>query len=167
MSNCCDCTLITKQDFNGRVDIPDNISAIKLNIAIRETKILIKRYICSELWDELCNQVQDGDLSDENEELLCFIKDIWVRYAFAELLFNHTVSITKENVVRKYTDESENVSFEAVEKQSRHWQMLASNYIEPMKDFLKRNEYINPLYSSNCGGCKDTKNKGVIGFGIA
>ena len=170
MPNCCDCNLITQSDFFGIVDIPTNIDNVKLNIAIRETKINVKRYICPELWDELCQQIEDDELTALNEGLLCKIKDVWIRYAYAELLENNTITLTTDGVVRKFSDESEQVSFDNATKHANKWRMFGNNYIIELKKYLSDNKDANELYMNChclCGGSKlNESNKTPFG-GIA
>ena len=170
MSSCCDCNLITQTDFFGIVDIPTNIDSVKLNIAIRETKINVKRYICPELWDELCQQIADEELTELNEGLLCKIKDVWIRYAYAELLENNTITLTTDGVVRKFSDESEQVSFDNATKHANKWRMFGNNYIKELKQYLSDNKDANELYMNChclCGGSKlNESNKTPFG-GIA
>ena len=167
MSNCCDCILITQSDFFGIVDIPTNIAPIKLNIAIRETKINVQRYICPELWDELCQQIEDDELTPLNEGLLCKIKDVWIRYAYAELLENNTITLTTDGVVRKFSDESEQVGFDNATKHANKWRMFGNNYVKELKKYLEDNKDENALYMEChclCGGGKKSDN-GMVQFG--
>lgn len=152
MPNCCDCYFIEVQDFYGRTNLSENVDATNISIAIRETQIkYIKPLLCESLYDELCTQINDESLSAINAELMCYIKDIHVRYAFADFLRIQPIRITKESVVRKVTDESEFVSFEENANLAKWWRDQASNYIKPMRDFLKDNEASNALY----GDCTD------------
>lgn len=163
---CCKCQLISQSDFAGIVDLPENISSRKVNVAIRETKFLIRKYICADLYDELCQQIEDDELTTENEELLCLIKEIWVRYAYAELFTQTTMKLSAENVVRKTSDESELVSFSEAEKMANDWRMKALNYVNDMLDFLKNNVSLNSLYANDCRSCEeDVSNEYGITYG--
>lgn len=158
MGSCCDCNLITQKDFFGVVDIPTNIDSVKLNIAIRETKINVKKYICPELWDELCQQIEDEELTTLNEGLLCKIKDVWIRFAYAELLENNTITLTSDSVVRKFADESESVGFDTATKHANKWRMFGKNYVSELKKYLKDNKDENDLYMAChclCGGQRE------------
>ncbi len=155
MSNCCDCILITQSDFFGVVDIPENIDQLKLNIAIRETKVNVKKYICSELWNELCQQIEDNELTELNEGLLCKIKAVWIRYAYAELLENNGITLTQDSVVRKFADESDPAPSEAIYKHANKWRMFGNNYVSELKKYLKDNKDANDLYMSCYCLCND------------
>lgn len=160
---CCKCNLISFSDFGSRVNVPENIELRKVNIAINETKYLIKKYICPDLYDELCQQIEDDELTPLNEELLCLIKDVWVRYAYAELFTQGTMTLTKENVSRKTSDESELVSFSEAEKMANDWRMKAQNYINEMLVYMQNNESENSLYSRDCAACGDKDQDSGLG----
>lgn len=156
MPNCCDCYFIEVQDFYGRTNLSENVDATNISIAIRETQIkYIKPLLCESLYDELCTQINDESLSAINAELMCYIKDIHVRYAFADFLRIQPIRITKESVVRKVTDESEFVSFEENANLAKWWRDQASNYIRPMRKFMEDNVSSNVLYG-DCTDCSDT-----------
>lgn len=163
--NCCDCNLITQADFKGVVSIPANIDGEKLNISIRESKAYVKKYICDDLWNELCQQIEDNELTTLNEILLCKLKDIWVRYAYAELLENNCIQLTTAGVVRKISDESENVSFDNASKYANKWRMYGKNYVHYLKEFLKENKDENPLYTECYCLCGGKVNDNSVQFG--
>jgi len=95
---------------------------------------------------------------------MCYIKDIHVRYAFADFLRIQPIRITKESVVRKVSNESEFVSFEENANLSKWWRDQASNYIRPMRKFMEDNESINPLYKP-CSDC-ETQDDDDMDWGI-
>ena len=164
---CCKCQLINMSDFVSRVALPESIDGKKVNIAIQETRFIIEKYICDDLYNELCDQIDADDLSPLNEELLCMIKDIWVRYAYGELYSLNVMTLSKENVVRKFSEASEPVSFSEAEKMANYWRMKAENYISTMVKFLKDNEAENVLYQG-CNNCdNDDKRSGTSFWGIA
>ena len=154
MPNCCDCYFIEVADFYGRTNLSENVDATNISIAIREAQIkYIKPLLCEDLYDELCTQIDSESLSAINEELMCYIKDIHVRYAFADFLRIQPIRITKESVVRKVTDESEFVSFEENANLAKWWRDQASNYIRPMRKFMEDNISSNALYG-DCTDCE-------------
>lgn len=164
---CCKCNFINASDFQSRVAMPESMSNHKVNIAIQETRFIIEKYICDDLWSELCDQIADDELTPLNDALLCLIKDIWVRYAYGELYSLNTMTLSKENVVRKFSEQSEPVSFSEAEKMANYWRMKAENYIFTMVKYLKDNEAENPLYAS-CNKCgNDDANAGTSFWGIA
>lgn len=164
---CCKCNFITQSDFQSRVALPESISNHKVNIAIQETRFIIEKYICNDLWDELCTQIEDEALTELNDALLCLIKDIWVRYAYGELYSLNVMTLSKENVVRKFSEQSEPVSFSEAEKMANYWRMKAENYIYTMIKFLKDNEAENALYAS-CNTCENKDvNSSTSYWGIA
>jgi hypothetical protein len=153
MANCCNTNFIEIQDFYGITNLSENVDATNLAIAIRETQIkYIKPLFCTELYDELVTQVDSYSLSTINAELMCYIKDIQVRYAFADFLRIQPIRITKESVVRKVSNESEFVSFEENANLAKWWRDQASNYIKPLRDFMDDNVDLNPLYK-DCTDC--------------
>lgn len=154
--SCCNCEFITIEDFYGRTNLSENVDATNLAIAIRETQIkYIKPLFCEALYEQLCEQVGDETLSAINAELMCYIKDIQVRYAFADFLRIQPIRITKESVVRKVSNESEFVSFEENANLAKWWRDQASNYIEPLRKFMKDNLTSNPLFD-DCSDCEHT-----------
>ena len=158
---CCSCQFITQTDFYGIVPLSRNIESEDIEIAIKNTQITyINQLLCQDLFDELCQQITDEDISIANEELLCYLRKVHVCYAFGDFLFFHPVQVTKESVVRKVTDESEFVDFDTNEKQASYWRQIAKNYAREMFEWLKLNENLNPLYDqASCNNCDNTKNK--------
>lgn len=165
---CCQCNFINRSDFQTfDLELPENISERKVNSAIRETRFIILKYICPDLWDELCEQIEDDDLTPENEGLLCLIKGIWTRYAFGELYSMNVMQLSKENVVRKFSDQSEAVSFSEAEKMANYWRFKAENFISDLLKYLKDNESENDLYKQ-CNICGNSDSKaGTSYWGIA
>ena len=157
---CCNCQFITQTDFYGIVPLSRNIESEDIEIAIKNTQITyINQLLCQDLFDELCQQITDEDISIANEELLCYLRKVHVCYAFGDFLFFHPVQVTKESVVRKVTDESEFVDFDTNEKQASYWRQIAKNYAREMFEWLKLNENLNPLYDqASCNNCDNTKN---------
>lgn len=154
MANCCNTNFIEIQDFYGITNLSENVDATNLAIAIRETQIkYIKPLFCTELYDELTSQIDSDSLSTINAELMYYIKDIQVRYAFADFLRIQPIRITKESVVRKVSNESEFVSFEENANLAKWWRDQASNYIKPLRDFMDLNVSVNPLYRG-CDSCE-------------
>ena len=154
MANCCNTNFIEISDFYGITNLSENVDATNLAIAIRETQIkYIKPLFCTELYDELVTQVDSDSLSTINAELMCYIKDIQVRYAFADFLRIQPIRITKESVVRKVTNESEFVSFEENANLAKWGRDQASNYIRPMRKFMEDNVASNALYG-DCSDCE-------------
>lgn len=158
MELCCPCNFIKIEDFYPRVPLSENVESGNILIAIAETQQkYIRPIFCPDLYEELCAQIQAETLSDANEQLLCYIRDIHVRYAFADFIFLQPVRITKESIVRKVSDESEFVDFEVIEKYSQFWRMQAQNYIKPMTDWMDDNTALNPLFDRTaCSDCKDS-----------
>jgi hypothetical protein len=112
--------------------------------------------LCQALYDELCLQIADGDLTPANEDLLCYLKKVHVCYAYADLLFFHSVQVTKESVVRKFTEESEFIDFDTNEKQANYWRNMAKNYANEMFEWLELNIDLNPLFDQkDCNECID------------
>lgn len=141
MSSCCPCIFIQPSDFYSIVNLSQTVEGASLDIAIRETQVkYIEPLLCEDLYDELCVQIAEDSLTELNEELLCKIKEVHVRYAFADFIFLHPLRITKESIVRKVSDESEFVSSEENAKLSQYWRMQAANYVSKLKEFLKDNE---------------------------
>lgn len=162
--SCCNCNFITIDDFYSRTNIAQNVDEINLAIAIRESQIkYIKPLLCEGLYEELCEQIDSDTLTALNAELLCYVKDIQVRYAFSDFLFLQPIRITKESVVRKVSNESEFVPFENIQQVGNWWKSQAENYIVPLRKFLKDNESLNPLY----GGCDECEEESDdLSFGI-
>jgi hypothetical protein len=161
--SCCVCNLITPADFAGRVPMPDTIDNTTVNMAINETRIKLEQYLCPDLWAELCEQIEGDTLTNVNAELVCYIKDIWVRLAFAELFYLKAVQMTQSGIVRKFSNESENASEAAIAAVSKKWVGYAMNYVDSMRQFLKKNIAENPLFASDCGGCEAVR-KSVVGY---
>jgi hypothetical protein len=92
------------------------------------------------------------------------MKDSHVRYADSDFLFLQINTVTKENVVRKESDESSFVDADSIYKLSQWWRMKAQNYIDDMKEFLKDNVDGNPLYANDCNDCGDEINNDDWGF---
>lgn len=166
MADCCPCDFIQVGDFQGRVPMPENVNADDIMLYVRDTQIsVIKSLFCKELYDELCAQVGEDTVSEENEQLMCFIRDIHVRYAFADFLFNHPYRITASGVVRKVADESEFISFSDIEKLVKEWRSKAQNYIDQMYDWMKANTDLNPLFDRGaCGDCEAETVNNDFGF---
>lgn len=143
-------------DFYGRVPMPNNVDEMNIDIAIQETqKKYIEPLFCDALFEEICEEVNLGYFTPINETLLCYIKDIHVRYAFADFLFLQPVRVTKESIVRKVSDESEFVDFDTIQKHAQYWRMQAENYVRDLTKFLKDNVDSNPLYANDCNTCED------------
>jgi len=165
MANCCDCTFIEIADFYPITNLSENVDERNLGIAIRETQIKwIKPLFCTELYDELCTQVDTDSLSAINAELMCYIKDIHVRYAFADFLRIQPIRITKESVVRKVSNESEFVSFEENASLAKWWREQAENYILPLRTFMQDNESSNPLFicTDTCDSTSEDSDWGIF-----
>lgn len=164
MPSCCPCLFIEQADFYGRVPLPTNVDDENIQIAIQESqKKWIEPLFCEGLYEELCEEIALGYFTPVNEELLCFIKDIHVRYAFADFLFLQPVRITKESIVRKVSNESEFVDFDTIQKHAQYWRLQAENYVHDMRKFLKDHRDDNPLYD-NCNDCEDHGDNEDWGF---
>lgn len=161
MFSCCDCPFISQDDFAGRVPIDENIRSENIEIAIRETQITyIKPIMCAALYDELCQQIKDGTLSYINQELMCYIIEVHVRYAFGFFMFIHPLRVTKESIVRKAVDESEFMDDGSVKDRSMAWKRQAELWLAELKNFMKNNIESNALYDIyNCGDCKSNNNQ--------
>lgn len=156
--SCCNCDFITVEDFYSRTNISQNVDSVNLGVAIRESQLKwIKPLFCDALYEEICEQLADDTLSAINADLMCYIKDIQVRYAFSDFLRLQPIRITKESVVRKVSNESEFVPFENINELAKWWREQAENYIAPMLKFMKDNVSLNPLYEG-CDECEPTSN---------
>jgi hypothetical protein len=145
--------------------MPDTIDNTVVNMAINETRIKVEQYLCQELWDELCDQYVQNNLTDANAALLCLLKEIWVRLAYSELFFMKAIQLTQGGVVRKFSNDSENATEAAIAAVSKRWVGYAMNYVEKMRDYLKANVETNPLYANDCGDCdKPTRGGSRVGF---
>lgn len=145
--------------------MPENVDEMNIGIAIQETqKKYIQPLFCDALFEEICEEINLGYFTPINEELLCYIKDIHVRYAFADFLFLQPVRVTKESIVRKVSDESEFIDFDTIQKHAQYWRMQAENYIIDLKTFLKDNVSLNDLYSNDCNDCEDKGENDNWGF---
>lgn len=164
--SCCNCTIVTQSDFYGIVPLSRNVESENVEIAINNARVsYLKDLLCQELFDELCAEIEANEISQSNEELLCYLKKVWVCYAFADLMFFHPVQVTKESVVRKVTDESEFVDFATNEKQADYWRQIGKNYANDMYQWLKDNIALNPLYDQDeCNGCDEKHNLGNWGI---
>jgi hypothetical protein len=124
----------------------------------------IQPLLCDDLYDELCNQINNDTLTEANTALLCYIKDIHVRYAFADFIYRHPIRVTAESVVRKVSDESEFVDFLTIEKQANQYRLDAGIFESLMIKFLQDNEDTYPLWkNSDCNKCRINSRK-VGGF---
>lgn len=165
MASCCKCLFIEQADFYGRVPLPTNVDDENIQIAIQNTqKKYIEPLFCEALYEEICEEVNLGYFTPINEELLCYIKDIHVRYAFADFLFLQPVRVTKESVVRKVSNESEFVDFDTIQKHAQYWRMEAENYVKDLKNFLKDNITSNALYANDCHTCDEDFDSEDWGF---
>lgn len=159
--SCCKCYFISLSDFAGRVPIGDSISntAVAPSIELSQLKY-IKPLLCDDLYDELCEQINSDTLTDANYDLLCYVKDVQVRYAFADFIFRHPMRVTKESVVYKVSDESQFVDYTVIEKQSNQYRVDAQTYANLLLEFLKDNSATYPLWeSSDCNHCKTEQPK--------
>lgn len=159
--SCCKCFFISASDFPGRVITSENVPDSYLTPSIELAQIVfIKPLLCDDLYNEICEEVELGYISAANEALLCYIRDVQVRYAFADFLMKHTTKVTKESVVRKVADESEFVPYDQIEKVAKQYRLDADNYSDIMIQFLKDNSDTYPLWSnSRCGGCNIDENQ--------
>lgn len=154
--SCCKCLFISASDFVGRVPDISSVDNRVLTPSIELTQIqYIKPILCEDLYDELCEQINSDTLTDANYDLLCYIKDVHVRYAFADFIYKHSVKVTKESVVRKVSDESEFVDFEVISRQANQYRLDAQTYADLLVKFLQQNESDYPLWrESDCNKCK-------------
>ena len=159
--SCCKCYFISLSDFVNRVPIGESIanSAMAPSIELSQIKY-IKPLLCDDLYNELCEQINSDTLTDANYDLLCYVKDVHVRYAFADFIFRHPMKVTKESVVYKVSDESQFVDYTVIEKQSNQYRVDAQTYANLLIEFLKDNLATYPLWeSSNCNNCKTEQPK--------
>lgn len=165
MPSCCKCLFISQADFYGIVPLSENVDEMNINIAIQNTqKKYIEPLLCDALYEELCEEVNLGYFTSINEELLCYIRDIHVRYAFADFLFLQPIRVTNESIVRKVSNESEFVDFDTIQKHAQYWRMEAENYIKDMKNFLKDNVAYNALFENDCNECDENFESDDWGF---
>jgi hypothetical protein len=153
---CCPCQFIQQEDFYGIVPLSRNVESENIYIAINNTQVkFMNPLLCQDLYDELCLQIADDDLTQANIDLLCYLKKIHVCYAYADLLFFHSVQVTKESVVRKFTEESEFIDFDTNAKQANYWENMARNYANEMFEWMKLNINLNPLFDQSvCNDCE-------------
>lgn len=165
--SCCKCILITQEDFYKYVPLTRNVLYDDLFIAINNAKDkYIDSLLCQELYDLLCAEYESDTLSTLNAELVCLIQKAWTIFAFADFLFFHPIIVTKESVVRKFSDESEFVDFDTNEKQQRYWIAQGEITVAKIRAFIKAN--INePFYNQSCFDCEHPQSERVAGFGIS
>lgn len=165
--SCCKCLLITQEDFYKYVPLTQNVSYDSLFIAINNAQDkYINNLLCQELFDVLCAEYAAGTLNELNAQLVCLIQKAHVMFAFADFLFFHPIIVTKESVVRKFSDESEFVDFDTNEKQQRYWIAQAEIIVGQIRAFIKLHSDI-PLYSESCTDCERPINDRVAGWGIS
>ena len=167
--SCCKCQFIQQENFYGVVPLSRNVESQNIDIAINNTQVkYINPLLCQDLFDELCQQIEDDELTAANEALLCYLEKVHVCYAYADLLFFHSVQVTKESVVRKFTDESEFIDFDTNAKQADYWTNMARNYANEMFEWMKNNIDLNPLFDqSNCNDCEDHTENSRSTWGIS
>ena len=167
--SCCKCQFIQQEKFYGIVPLSRNVESQNIDIAINNTQVkYINPLLCQDLFDELCQQIEDDELTAANEALLCYLEKVHVCYAYADLLFFHSVQVTKESVVRKFTDESEFIDFDTNAKQADYWTNMARNYANEMFEWMKNNIDLNPLFDqSKCNDCEDHAENSRSTWGIS
>lgn len=167
--SCCKCQFIQQVDFYGVVPLSRNVESENIDIAINNTQVkYINPLLCQDLFDEICQEIEDEDISVANQALLCYLKKVHVCYAYADLLFFHSVQVTKESVVRKFTEESEFIDFDTNAKQADYWTNMARNYSNEMFEWMKLNIDLNPLFDqTKCNDCENHTENSRSTWGIS
>lgn len=152
----CNCYFISVSDFAPDVPMPSDVDTDKLAGPIIDTQeTFIRPLLCDDLYDELCTQVAAGTLTAANQTLLDdYIKPVHIRYAFADFLFRHPMTVTKESIVRKISTESELVDMEYINKVIEKYNSYGQTFASKLINFLKDNEDTYPLWD-NCRCSED------------
>lgn len=141
--------------------MPEDIDDKRVYGPIIDTQITyIKPILCEPLYKEICFQISIGDLSPENEALMCYVRRVHKRYAFADLLRRQQLFVTKESVVRKISDESEFVDQDSINTSVRLYIDYAKTYAAELLQFLRDNKDDYPLWASCRCGCGSGYNHG-------
>lgn len=163
--SCCNCSFISPSDFPGRVVLDQNIPNEYIEPSIQLTQLtFIKPLLCKDLYEDLCSEVNAGYISPAYQALLCYIREVHVRYAYSDFLFKHSFRTTKESIVRKVANESEFVPFADLITVAKQYKLDAQTYAGELIQFLKDNEETYPLWSSSpCNQC-DQRSNNTGGF---
>ena len=158
--SCCNCSFISLSDFVGQVVIDENIPEDYITPSIQLTQLtFIKPLLCKDLYEDLCSEIESGNISQAYQDLLCKIKPVHVRYAFSDFIYKHPVKVTRESVVRKVADESEFVPFDNIRELSKQYRLDAETYAAELIQFLEDNIADYPLWESgDCNDCKQDDN---------
>lgn len=153
-----------RADFAPEISMPDNIDDRRIVPSIIDTQeTYIRPLLCDDLYEEICEQIGSDTLSYANQALMCYVKEVHKRYAFADFLQRQQLVVTKESVVRKIANESEFVDMEAISSNVRMYQNYAKTFAAKLVKFLTDNSDDYPLWANcrcSCGqgtncGCRN------------
>lgn len=161
----CNCTLIALEDFIGPTPMPENIDSKRVLPSVLDVQeTYIRPLLCDDLYDEICEQKSAGTLTALNQTLLDdYIKPVLIRYAFGDFLKRQSITVTKESVVRKMSDESEFPDFAAVKELAKTYFDYGQTYAAKLTEYLDDNSDDYPLW---CGSddCDDFSVSNFSGF---
>lgn len=150
MSDCCNCYFLTRAQFAPEISMPENIDDARVLPSIIDTQeTFIRPLLCEDLYDEICQQIKDDEVTEANEDLLCYIRATHKRYAFADFLQRQQIVVVKESIVRKVSNESEFVDTDSIANNIRLYMNHAQTYAGRLIKFLRDNADTYPLWA-NC-----------------
>jgi hypothetical protein len=152
--------LIIKSDFEGYVDLSTNIDDRYINPHIRSAqREILKPILCEDLYDVLVSQNDADSLTYENAELYEYVKECLIFYAYKEYLFWSQKRSTPQGVVKKRSDQSDQLPDTELADMINNVDIKAKFYEGELRKFLKDNEDDYPLWrDSECGCEKNVTN---------
>lgn len=102
--------------------------------------------IGSGVYDELKTQINANTLTALNTTLLTYIKPIMIFQTLYELTEPLTYKLTNKSIVKKKSENSENVDFKELMALKDKFKNIAQWYTERMRRYLVQNQLSYPLY---------------------
>lgn len=150
--------LISKSDFDDYVDLSTNLADRYINPHIRSAqREVIKPILCEDMYDELVSQNDADALTYENADLYDYVKECLIFYAYKEYLVFSQKRTTPHGVVKKRSDQSDQVTGEELGDLINYIDSKCKFYEGELRKFLKDNEDDYPLWRDS--DCNCDKNK--------
>jgi hypothetical protein len=142
---------ITETDLKNGTFINENVSMVKLRpLVMMCQEMQIQPIIGSDLYNEIDQQIIDGNLSNENQTLLFeYIQPALKMWVMAESPMILSFRYVNKNVERGQSENNTMASMSELQKQMDYFKNKAQWYSERLTRYIIANVSDYPLYNAN------------------